>query len=192
MKYFNIFTIATILGAMLLFSSAPFAQGNAVDADEFLGGSGGNSAAVQSPVKTPENKELSDIEKSIAAAKAELEDEGILKKKIALAQEMHKIRPTREQVDSAVLKASLSLPKYKRKGFIDSMSMMLNYNAIERISVDAMISTYTLLELESMVEYYSKPEARSASKKVISWAKIVQPEIITMIDKALMRIKTGQ
>ncbi len=186
MKY-----LFTIIGTALLLSTTAFAQSDAVNADDFLKGKGKSPSPVVE-IKTGEVKELSEVEKSIAEAKTELEDKKILKQKIELARKMHQIRPTREQVDSAVFKASLSMPTYQRKGFVDSMSMMLNYNAIERISIDAMIETYTLKELSSMVEYYSKPEARSASKKVMNWAMIVQPEIINMIDKALMRIKTGQ
>ncbi len=192
------FKIFTISSALLLICVSPvLAEGGAINADDFLKdrkpiSSETAPASTQNPVQPVKSSDIIELEKNLAAAKAELEDKEILKQKIDLARKMHEIRPTREQVDSAVLKASFSLPKYERKNFIDSMSMMLNYNAIERISVDAMIETYTLKELSSMVEYYSKPEARSASKKVMSWAMIVQPEIISMIDKALMRIKTGQ
>jgi len=134
----------------------------------------------------------SNLEKGLAEAKAENENKEILAEKIALAKEMHQIRPTRKQVDSAVKRAAQNLPSFDRQNFIVSMQSMLNYNAIERISIDAMVDTYTLVELKSMVEYFSKPEAISASSKVSSWARAVQPEIVRMIDRAMMRIKTGQ
>jgi uncharacterized membrane protein len=132
------------------------------------------------------------LEESLAAAKVENEDEALLAKKIKLAKEMHNIRPTREQVDSAILKAASKLSEYERANFISAMKSMLNYNAIERISVDAMVETYSYNELESMVGYFSKPEAKSASKKIGPWAQKVQPEIVRMIDRAMMRIRTGQ
>ena len=195
MKYLSNFTLLMGFSAVLLLSSltfAPlaFAQGNAVNADDFLKTQPklGNAPKIE----VGESKELSDLEKDLARARAELDDKDILAQKVALANKMHEIRTTREQVDSAVRGASLALPLYERKGFVDAMSLMLNYNAIERISIDAMIETYTLKELVSMVEYFSKPEAVSASKKTLSWARIVQPEISRMIDKAIMRIKTGQ
>ena len=112
-------------------------------------------------------------------------------RRVALAKEMHKIRPTREQVDGAIRQASLSVPENERAAFIAAMTSVLNYRAIERISVDAMAEVFTVKELESMVEYYSKPEAKSASKKIKDWAKIVQPEINRIIDKAMMRVRTG-
>jgi len=132
------------------------------------------------------------LEEAVAEAKAENEDDALLAKKIKLAKEMHKIRPTREQVNSAVRKASMSLSEYEQASFISAMESMLNYNAIERISVDAMVETYSHKELVSMVEYFSKPEAMSASKKILPWARKVQPEIAHMIDRAMMRIRTGQ
>ncbi len=179
---------------LVLASSQSFAQdGSSISADDFLQDKPAK-ASISAPndVKPAIKTELSETQKSIVIAKAELEDKKTLENKIALAKEMHKIRPTREQVDAAVKRASLSFPKNEQQKFISLMGSMLNYNAIERISVDAMIETYTLEELTSMVEYYSKPEAKSASKKVNNWAKIVQPEVVNMIDKAMMRIRAGQ
>ncbi len=169
---------------LLMPSSAVYAQGEAVSADSFL------QDQTQQPVEA--NAPETDMEKSLAEAKAELEDEDILKKKVALATEMHKIRSTRDQVDSAVQRASLSLPEFERQSFVTSMRSVLNYHAIERVSIDKMVETYTLKELQSMVEYFSKPEAKSANLKVLVWMKDVQPEIIKMIDKAMIRVRTGQ
>ncbi|PCI56117.1 MAG: hypothetical protein COB36_04860 [Alphaproteobacteria bacterium] len=186
--------LLVVCGGTLLMSSHVSAQGEAVDADEFLKkqGQADTAPAAQSEVVAEQPKELTAVEKGIAEAKAELKDKDVLAKKISLAREMHKIRPTRTQIDSAIQRASLALPAHSRRAFVGAMKGMLNYNAIERISVDAMIETYTLKELDSMVKYYSKPEAKSASDKVMSWASIVQPEIVNMIDKAMMRIRTGQ
>ncbi len=191
LKKIMIFSLV-VCGGALLMSSHASAQGEAVNADEFLQGQTDTGVVVQSKAVTEQPKELTVVEKGIAEAKAELKDKAVLAKKIALAREMHKIRPTRTQIDSAIQRSSFALPARDRRAFVDAMKGMLNYNAIERISVDAMIETYTLKELDAMVKYYSKPEAKSASDKVVSWARIVQPEIVNMIDKAMMRIRTGQ
>lgn len=186
-------------------------EGEAVDVDSLLMNK--TMAQAPSPVSTPaqkkeegatsalkepfEDQKVVDetqkaLNESLAAAKAENKDEALLAKKIKLAKEMHDIRPTREQVDSAVFQAASKLPEYERVNFISVMKSMLNYNAIERISIDAMVDTYSYKELESMVEYFSKPEAKSASEKIGPWARKVQPEIVRMIDRAMMRIRTGQ
>lgn len=190
----NMILTLVVCGVTSFMPVGVFAQNGAVDADDFLKRQVGSGSGAQtsSGAVVETVKELTVVEKGIAEAKAELKDKEILAKKIALAKKMHTIRSTREQVDSAVRRASFSLAANERDGFINAMRSMLNYNAIERISIDAMIEIYTLKELEVMVDYYSKPEAKSASDKVLSWAQIIQPEIVHMIDKAMMRIRTGQ
>lgn len=160
------------------------AQGTAENADDVLSGQVG----VVQDVTPAQNL----IEMSVESARAENDDPTVRDQKLSLAREMHNIRPTAEQVDSAVRRASYSLPPQDRANFEAAMRNILNYNAIERVSVDAMVETYSRQELEAMVAYYSKPEARSASDKTALWAAQIQPEIIRMIDKAMMRIRTGQ
>lgn len=177
---------------LLLICFAPtlvFAQGEAESVKEFLNKQKQEEIA-EAPI--PQAPKQSEIEKSLEEAKAELEDQATLKRKLELANKMHQVRPTRTQVDSAVDRAALNLPARDQKPFRQAMRSILNYNAIERISIDAMVSTYTLKELETMVEYYSKPEAISASRKIGFWATEVQPEIRRMIDRAMIRIRTGQ
>ncbi|MCB1681343.1 MAG: hypothetical protein H6858_00840 [Rhodospirillales bacterium] len=120
------------------------------------------------------------------------QDPATLKKRVELAQEMHNIRPTSEQVESAIKRASQSVPLEERESFIAAMTSVLNYKAIERISVDAMAEVYTVDELQAMVDYYSKPEAKSASSvKSKKWSAVVNDEINSVIDKAMMRVRTG-
>ncbi len=120
------------------------------------------------------------------------QDPSTLEKRVELAQKMHSIRPTSEQVQSAIIRASQSVPLEERESFIAAMSTVLNYKAIERISVDAMAEIYTVPELEAMVAYYGKPEAKSASKeKSKRWTAVINQEIGSVIDKAMMRVRTG-
>ena len=192
MTYMKTFKVLALSGvAAFVMASPVLAQGDAVNADDFIKQQK-QEAPAQTTTPAAQTRAQTEIEKSLAKAKAELDDPDILAKKVALAKNMHDIRPTSAQVDSAVYRASLGLQPSDRQNFMTAMKGMLNYNAIERISMDAMVETYTLLELESMVEYYSKPEAKSASDKVPFWASKIQPEIANMIDKAMMRLKTGQ
>ncbi len=181
--------IFKILLCMSFLSMPAYAQGEAENLDDFLK----NQKEQSEPeIKIAPEPAQSEIEQSIEDAKKENEDEAILKKKLELAKKMHQIRPTRDQVDSAVNLAAQSLQPQQRQPFINGMRSILNYNAIERISIDAMAQTYTLAELEPMVAYFSTPEAVSASKKINNWALQVQPEIARMIDKAMIRLRTGQ
>lgn len=109
----------------------------------------------------------------------------------AIAREMHKLRPVRTQVDNAIETVANRLPPAQRENFRMSMKNVLNYNAIEKVSINAMAETFTLAELEAMLEYNKKPEAISANEKFGDYQAKVGPEIVRMIDKAMMRVRTG-
>jgi len=185
--------VLIIFSALLFTSSLPvhvWAQeesGEAQSADDFLTDHNvvAKPEAEAKPVKTEQAKPVKDVKIP------EEQTPEIIEKKVALARKMHEINPTRDQVDSAITRAAQALPEKDRSAFILAMQQVLNYNAIERISIDAMVDVYSLKELESMVEYYSKPEAQSASKKLVVWAQQVQPEITRMMDKAIMKVRTG-
>lgn len=119
------------------------------------------------------------------------DDAGPIERRMELAQQMHQFRPAREQVDSAIEAHVMRLPENQRELFRTALKSALNYQALEQISIEAMAETYTEAELAAMVEYYAKPEARSASDKYDQYAGKVFPEIARMLDTALMRLKTG-
>lgn len=112
-------------------------------------------------------------------------------RRVELATEMHKLRPTAEQVDAAVESVSRQLPPEQASNFKVNAGNMLNYRAIEKISINAMAETFTTEELEAMVDYYSKPEAKSIAGKYETYQQKVGPEIVKMIDRAIMRMRTG-
>ena len=112
--------------------------------------------------------------------------------RIELATKMHELRPVRAQVDGAIEQYALTRPESERISFKSAMRNVFNIKALEKISIDAYAETFTVEELRAMVEYYSKPEARSASDKINAYAEIVYPEIIRMLDRAAIRLKTGE
>ena len=126
-----------------------------------------------------------------AAVQADAAPQGDLDVRLALAKKMHEFRPVKEQVDKAIEAYVVTLPEQQREVFRTALQNALNYGALEKISVDAMMETYTEGELTAMVEFYTKPEARSASDKYDQYAAKVYPEIGKMLDQALMRLKTG-
>ena len=126
-----------------------------------------------------------------AAAPAVAEDP-TYEERIALATKMHELRPVREQVDHAIAQYAQSRPEGERESFKSAMRNVFNIKALEKISIDAYAETFTVEELRAMVEYYSKPEAISASDKLNSYAAIVYPEIVRMLDRAAIRVRTGE
>ena len=108
-----------------------------------------------------------------------------------LAKEMNEYRPVQDQVEIAIDQIAQQFPDGDRAAFKSFMRNHLDFQAIEKISVDAMADTFTVEELKAMVEYYAKPEARSASEKLQGYQEKVSPEIIRMIDKVMMKARTG-
>lgn len=133
-------------------------------------------------------------EKPAAAAEApKPQDPADLDKRIELSKKWHELMPVsvRDQVNAAIDEASQMQPANQKEVFRANMKNVLNYQAIEKISVDAMAEIYTAAELQALVDYYSKPEAKSANSKYQQYAAKVYPEITRMLDQAMMRARTG-
>ncbi|MCB1784085.1 MAG: DUF2059 domain-containing protein [Alphaproteobacteria bacterium] len=177
----NLFGFVFVVGALA--ASPVFAQdseGQAQSADKFLGES-------QKAAEAPAAEEEVNADDAVA----EDVDEATLAKKLALARDFHVLWSTHQQIDDAIRRASYTLPPKDREGFIAAMTSVLNYNAIDKISIDAMVDTFTLDEIQAMVDYYRNPAGLSAMKKTNDWGKKVQPEVTRMIDKAMMKVRTG-
>lgn len=109
---------------------------------------------------------------------------------------MMEIRPVQAQVDRAidvyVQNYLLAASEEDKEIFRTAMRRLMNPAALEKVAVDAYAETFTLKELEAMVEYYSKPEAQSASDKQRLLNSKIAPEIGRMMDRALIRLRTDQ
>ena len=112
-------------------------------------------------------------------------------RKLELARAMHELRPVSEQVQVAIDQFAQTQAPEQREDFKLAMEGAFDIETLKEKSIQAYINTFTLEELEAMVEYSSKPEARSASDKFSNYAAIVYPEIVRMLDAAVMRIRTG-
>lgn len=109
-----------------------------------------------------------------------------------LSARMNAIRPAREQIDAAIEQVARSgVPADEQQGFILSLQRIIDYKALEKASVEAMAETFTAAELKAMVEYYDKPEARSASEKFPDYQKKIEPLVYQMLDRAVMQMRTG-
>ena len=114
--------------------------------------------------------------------------------RLVFAKKMLEIRPADAQLSRAL---DMYIEQYMfndtpedRIRFRDALLKTINAKALEKFAVDAYAETFTLLELRSMVEYYSKPEAQSAGLKMNALNSKISPEIVRMLDQALMRVKT--
>lgn len=108
-----------------------------------------------------------------------------------LVEQMHKIRPAKDQVQDAVEQISKSLPPAERDKFLKMVESAFDYDALEKKSRDAMTSIFTVAELEKMVDYFSSPEAKSIGKKLPQYNDALRPDIMRMLDSAMMKGRTG-
>lgn len=130
-------------------------------------------------------------ESQAEAAATPAKDDADYDRRVKLATELHTLRPTKPQVYDAIDRVSTMQPQADRAAFVTAMRNILDYRAIEKISVDAMADTYTAEELEAMVEYYKQPAAQSAMTKEAAYGQKVYPEIIKLLDQAMIKVRAG-
>lgn len=118
-------------------------------------------------------------------------ESGGLDKRLELARAMHEIRPMSVQIEAAVQALSLRYPEDKRERFVAKMLETFDQKTLTEISIRAMAETFTVAELEKMIDFYGSPEGRAASEKMPVYQAIVEPEIVKKLDAALMEIRTG-
>lgn len=118
-------------------------------------------------------------------------DEAALQRRLELATEIQELRPAKERIESAIERYTARIEPAKREVYRSALRNVFNYKALEKISIDAYADIYTEDELKAMLEYYRKPESKTAAEKTGQYADRVYPEIIRMLDRAMMRVKTG-
>lgn len=127
---------------------------------------------------------------SEAEATATAGDVG-LEERLALAKELHVYISTADRINQAIESVSLQLPMDRQDGFRTAMRNVLNYRVIEKISVDTMAELFTVDELNYLLEYHRSPHSAKVEEKFKTYEERVGPEIMRMLDKAMMRVRTG-
>ncbi len=115
-----------------------------------------------------------------------------MNQRLELAARMHEIRPAREQIDAAVEQVSSALPAGEKEAFRLAIKNALDYQALERHSIESMAKVFTLEELQAMVDFYSKPEAGSITDKLGEYNKLIEPKVFEMLDQAILDVRTGK
>ncbi|MBI4030604.1 MAG: hypothetical protein HY370_02915 [Proteobacteria bacterium] len=111
--------------------------------------------------------------------------------RLDLAKKMHEIRPAKVQIEAAVEQLSQRIPPPDRPRFKDIMMKSMDFEKLDKLSVETMAEVFTAPELERMVGYFGSAEAASISQKMPVYQSIVQPEIAKMVDAAMMSARTG-
>ena len=124
---------------------------------------------------------------------AQAQDDDFVQR-LVLAEQMVEIRPIDKQlsraIDAYITNYMFNASEADQDVFREAMKRLMNPKALEKVAVDAYAETFTLKELEAMVEYFSKPEAQSASDKQRQLNARITPEIGQMFDRALIKLRT--
>jgi hypothetical protein len=114
-----------------------------------------------------------------------------LSQRLALARKINEITPIKGQIEAGVDHAAQRIPATKRETFKSRVMGAIDEQKLEESSINAMAQTFTLPELQRMYDYYSTPEAHAIAEKWPIYRQLVQPEIVRMMDKAMMEARTG-
>ena len=112
-----------------------------------------------------------------------------MKERVALATEFHKIRDLKSVIDRYVNAQDQGLSKEGRAKYREDMHRVFDYKKVEEESIQAMAETFTAPELKAMVDYYSKPEGRSAAEKLGDYDAKLTPILQKAMDQAFMDIR---
>lgn len=111
--------------------------------------------------------------------------------RLELSKKMHAIQPARIQVEKAVALVAQRIPEANRESFKSSMMASIDTAKLEQVSINAMAQMFTVPELQHMIAYFQAPEAKSIAEKMPNYYMQLQPEIMKMVDAAMMAARTG-
>ncbi len=116
---------------------------------------------------------------------------GDMAQRLELSKKMHAIQPARIQVEKAVGLVAQRIPEANRESFKNSMMGSIDTAKLEEVSINAMAQMFTVRELQHMISYFQAPEAKSIAEKMPNYYMQLQPEIMKMVDAAMMAARTG-
>jgi len=108
------------------------------------------------------------------------------------ARKMHEIWPIRLKVEQAIELVSRRVAERNRSAFKAEMRKVIEFDALEKVSVDAMAEIYTADELKAMVAFYGSKEGRSITHKNADYEDALKPALTKMLDKGLLDTKLGR
>ncbi len=127
----------------------------------------------------------------VLASPASAQDQGDQKTRLELAQKMHEIWPVRTRIESALESVSQSFPEERRAEVKAEMRKAIQFKEVEEESIRAMADTFTVAELQAMLDFYGSETGRAVSAKTSDYEGALRPVLTRMMDKAMMSLRTG-
>ncbi len=112
-------------------------------------------------------------------------------KRLELARELHDVRRIKDRVLSDFDRIAAGLPESDQEDFKVYMEQSVDFDALEKKSIEIAAEVYTADELKAMVDYYSSNAGRSAEAKGEEYSKRFGDILQQKVDAAIMASKYG-
>lgn len=113
-------------------------------------------------------------------------------KRLELARELHDIRRIKDRVLQDFDRIAAGLPESDQEDFKVYMEQSIDFDALEKQSIEIAADVYTADELKAMVDYYSSNAGRSAEAKGEDYGKRFGDVLQKKVDAAIMASKYGR
>jgi hypothetical protein len=106
----------------------------------------------------------------------------------AAAQRYLKAVPVQKMIDDMLKVIMKSVPAEKQTGFDAFIRKTLRPEFIEQASIQAMVKTFTVHEINAMTSFYNSPEGRSVQAKMGTYLAEIMPLLQQEMLRALQEI----
>jgi hypothetical protein len=103
----------------------------------------------------------------------------------AAAERYLKAMPPKDMLQGLAARVSPNLPEKDRKAFMEIMQSADLEKAVSRITMEGLVKSFTVGELNAMTAFYGSPEGQSASKKFGPYMMGIMPQIQQEVKKAM-------
>lgn len=109
--------------------------------------------------------------------------------RIKLSKDLHDIRNIRDRINETIAGVAQTLPPGDQESFAKYVQLHVDYDALEKKSIDYAAQVYTAPELRAMISYFGSADGRSAEEKGGSYAEKIGKDIMKDIDAAITAAK---
>jgi uncharacterized protein len=99
------------------------------------------------------------------------------------------LRPTMSEMIAEIARNTPQLSEADRPKFIAMMNELIPIEALERLSLQAMVRHFTVEELQMLTRFYGSPQGKSIMKKFPAYMGEIMPPLQEELLRAAQRVK---
>lgn len=109
--------------------------------------------------------------------------------RVNLSKDLHDIRNIRDRINGTIAGVAETLPPEDREDFSKYVQLKIDYDALEKKSIDYAAEIYSVPELKAMIAYFGSADGQSAEAKGGDYADKIGKDIMKDIDAAILAAK---